>query len=123
VTRADGPRPQAFGDWDAPVTDGAYRIDVPEYRECAWCGERFRPGDAGAIQPAGHAEHKECSLRNVMGGIGHHVDHARYCHGPLGPDAGLTRRLSAILVWGLLVERLQVTDFDLANLRGDGDGA
>jgi hypothetical protein len=119
LAAADVPRVRAFGRWDAPITDGADWIDVPLGRMCVWCREPFQPGDSGAIMPAGHAEHKECSLRNVMGGIGHHVNHARYCHGELGPDAGLSRRKSAMLVWGLIVERLVVTEFDLDNLRGD----
>ncbi len=42
--------------------------------------------------------HRECQLRTVMGGIGHLVDHERYCHG-VGPDAGLSRRRSSLLVW------------------------
>jgi hypothetical protein len=49
--------------------------------------------------PSGFAQHRECSLRSVMGGIGHIVDHARYCHGDLGTDAGLPYRVSALLVW------------------------
>jgi hypothetical protein len=35
----------------------------------------------------------------VTGGIGHLVDHNRYCRGEAGPDAGLSRRASSILVW------------------------
>lgn len=42
--------------------------------------------------------HRECSLRSVIGGIGHLIDHAHFCHGPLGPDAGLDYRTSALLV-------------------------
>jgi hypothetical protein len=90
---------RAFGDWDAPITDGAEWIDVPTELWCMYCRERFEPGDNGAVMPNGFAQHRECSLRSVYGGIGHLVDHERYCRSELGPDAGLTYRLSSLLVW------------------------
>ena len=90
---------KAFGIWDAPMTDDAEWIDVPTDMRCMTCGERFADGDNGAIMPTGFATHRECSLRAVWGGIGHQVDHARYCKSDLGPDAGLTKRQSALLVW------------------------
>jgi hypothetical protein len=43
--------------------------------------------------------HRECSLREVLGGIGHLLDHKYYCRGLHDPDAGLTYRESALLVW------------------------
>lgn len=42
--------------------------------------------------------HRECALRVVMGGIGHLLDHSHFCHGDLGPDAGLDYRTSALMV-------------------------
>jgi len=90
---------RAFGDWDAPVTDGAERIDVPTACACMYCREHFEAGDNGCIFPTGFAAHRECSLRSVVGGIGHLVDHGRYCRDELGPDAGLPYRISALLVW------------------------
>ena len=42
--------------------------------------------------------HRECALRTVIGGIGHLLDHAHFCHGELGPDAGLDYRTSSLLV-------------------------
>lgn len=41
--------------------------------------------------------HRECSLRSVIGGIGHLIDHAHFCRG-VGPDAGLDYRTSSLLV-------------------------
>lgn len=111
------PPVQAFGTWDAPATDDAVWIDVPTHLQCIWCGEAFQDSDNGAIQPMGHAEHRECAFRNVMGGIGHHVNHARYCHTDLGPDAGLPKRTSALLVWRHLVERDPVDEPQLQWLR------
>lgn len=113
----DLPPVRAFGEWDAPITDDAEWIDVPTGLVCVHCGEPFAEGDNGAIMPTGFAEHRECGYRGVMGGIGHHVDHARYCRGELGTDAGLSRRQSALLVWRHLVERDLVTEAELEELR------
>lgn len=44
------------------------------------------------------AMHRECSLRNVMGGIGHLIAHDYWCTERHDPDAGLTYRQSALLV-------------------------
>jgi hypothetical protein len=41
--------------------------------------------------------HRACSLRSVVGGIGHLLDHDHFCMG-VGPDAGLDYRTSALLV-------------------------
>ena len=92
-----------FGVWDAPVTDDDIPIDPPIGQHCLWCEEDIQEGDNGRITSAGCVEHRECSLRNVMGGIGHLVDHVRYCHG-VGPDAGLSRRQSSLLVWEFFQE-------------------
>jgi ribosomal protein L24E len=101
TNRGHIPPVRAFGEWDAPVTDEAEWIDTPVGATCMYCGESIQNGDNGAIMPNGYVQHRECSLRSVWGGIGHHVNHARYCGGELGPDAGLTYRESAILVWRL----------------------
>lgn len=63
------------------------------------CHERFVEGDSGAIMLSGYAQHRECSLRAVRGGIGHLVNHAKYCGQQGDPDAGLGYRKSALLVW------------------------
>lgn len=111
------PPVRAFGEWDAPITDDAEWIDVPTDFECVHCSQRFREGDNGAMMPMGYPEHRECGFRATQGGIGHMVDHARYCGGELGPDAGLTRRQSSWLVWRLVVERHTVAEETLAMLR------
>jgi hypothetical protein len=83
------------------------------------CRETFRAGDNGAIMPNGFAQHRECALRSALGGIGHLVDHARYCASDHGPDAGLTSRQSALLVWRVICDRVPVTVHDLERLRAD----
>jgi len=42
--------------------------------------------------------HRECMLREVMGGIGHLIAHPYWCGTHNDPDAGLTRRQSSLLV-------------------------
>jgi hypothetical protein len=95
---------KVFGIWDAPVTDDHEPINAPVGERCMWCRELIAEGDNGRIAPVwgagygGQIEHRECSLRNAVGGIGHLVDHERFCH-DVGPDAGLTRRQSSLLAW------------------------
>jgi hypothetical protein len=118
----DLPPVRAFGVWDAPVTDDAEWLDsAPTDMACMYCQEAFVEGDNGAVMPTGHAQHRECSLRSVWGGIGHHIDHARYCGGELGPDAGLTYRQSALLVWRNVVDKKPTTEADLEELRRTED--
>lgn len=107
-----------FGVWDAPVTDELDPIPTPVGERCMHCREQIAEGDNGAVMPFGHfVQHRECSLRSVMGGIGHHIDHARYCAGEFGTDAGLSYRRSALLVWQLLIERKRITEANLEHLR------
>lgn len=117
MLRAGMSEVKAFGTWDAPVTDGAERIEVPLDRVCMSCERAFLAGDNGAVMPSGYAQHRECVLRSALGGIGHHVDHARYCRGELGSDAGLSPRQSALLVWRHLIEGVPVTEAELTAMR------
>lgn len=61
--------------------------------DCILCDEPMLDERSRTVQPM----HRECGLRSVMGGIGHLIDHAHFCKGELGPDAGLPYRLSALL--------------------------
>jgi len=42
--------------------------------------------------------HRICMLREVAGGIGHHIAHEYWCEEMGDPDAGLTRYQSAQMV-------------------------
>lgn len=64
---------------------------------CAHCSEQIR-ADEERADIITLDVHRECALRSVMGGIGHLLDHAHFCQGELGPDAGLDYRTSALLV-------------------------
>jgi len=113
----DDPPVHAFGIWDAPATDGAIWIDVPTHLSCMHCRRDFIPGDNGLVNAGGWGQHRECSLRAVMGGIGHLVDHRRYCIGMRDPDAGLNYRQSAWLAWRHLTGGGKVTVEELEGLR------
>lgn len=95
----------------APVCeDDSERVPVPVGLPCLACRELIREGERGTVTSAlvdgegGWPEataapiHVECSLRTVIGGAGHHADHARWCVEARDPDAGLTYRRSALLV-------------------------
>lgn len=73
--------------------------------ECLLCGEEIHDlsltvGTIGADgQPRLVPVHHECNLREVMGGIGHIIAHPYWCKERHDPDAGLTYRQSAMLVY------------------------
>jgi hypothetical protein len=60
--------------------------------------------------------HRACAMREVTGGIGHLIDHDRYCVRDGDPDAGLSYRESARCVMAVC-ERLGV-ETTLAGLHG-----
>lgn len=64
---------------------------------CELCREDIDPGEVSR-KVSTMAAHRECLLRSVAGGIGHLIDHAHFCGERGDPDAGLSYRLSALLV-------------------------
>lgn len=112
-------RGQVFGTWDAPATDDDDPIDVPTDRQCMHCQRFFEEGDNGRLDPYnGYAYHRECHLRGVLGGIGHQVDHERYCTLGGDPDAGLSYYESSKLVWEWFQEtQMHPTVVQLMNWR------
>jgi hypothetical protein len=71
---------------------------------CIMCGEYTRPTDELAeghwFDEKGEQRvcHRECALRNVIGGIGHLTDHELWCRWKKDPDMGMTYRQSALAV-------------------------
>jgi len=63
------------------------------YRTCILCNEIVME-PVSEVQPT----HRSCSLRNVMGGIGHLMAHEYWCVQQGDADAGLTYRQSARMV-------------------------
>ncbi len=96
------------GDWGAPVCAGATVVPAPLGDACGYCEEPIRDGDQGVLQVFVRTDgadrrpiHKECMLRQVLGGYGHHMDHAYWCGQMHDPDGGLSRRESSLRVWEL----------------------
>ena len=72
---------------------------------CPLCEEPVtaeQAADPGALRIGGlggdRVAHRECLLRDVMGGIGHIENHGYWCHERHDPDGGRTRRQSALEV-------------------------
>jgi len=67
---------------------------------CVYCDEPLHgnvaPGMIATMEGPRYG-HVACSLREVLGGIGHLIAHEYWCRQG-DPDAGLTRRQSALLV-------------------------
>lgn len=64
-------------------------------KNCELCGEPCRNPFEGVRTMHGH---RECFLRDGIGGIGHLIAHDHWCGEPRNdPDAGLTYRQSALL--------------------------
>jgi hypothetical protein len=69
-------------------------MDAPEQVLCQLCGEHIDEIDVEHF-------HRECMLREVMGGIGHHIAHDYWCLRRGDPDAGFTYRESALMVYAI----------------------
>ena len=74
---------------------------------CVLCDEAIWPDDDWVPMNPVQSAHRECSLREVIGGIGHLLAHEYWCH--RDTDAGLTRRQSALMV-AKLVDLLGVEE-------------
>jgi hypothetical protein len=61
---------------------------------CQLCGELLDDPDLNAY-------HRECGLREVLGGIGHNIAHEYWCLQKHDPDAGYTYRESAQMVYAI----------------------
>jgi hypothetical protein len=96
--------------WPSGICDdGGHQIDTPTGEHCQLCEELIKEGDRGSfvgvqsytiLAPV----HRECSLRSVMGGIGHLEDHSVWCKEMHDPDGGEDYRTSAVLVWNWIEE-------------------
>ena len=101
-----------FGEpWPSGVCDEGERVQTPVGEDCAYCTVPIGPDDQGSLiwwldEASAYQVpvHKECSLREVLGGIGHLTNHLRWCVGEHDPDAGLTRRESSLKVWAWVSE-------------------
>lgn len=71
------------------------QIATPLHMACRHCGERFAEGDMGMIDEGGTALHYECSMRLVIGSVGHQHKTC-FCYGGDHEDPpGMTKREAA----------------------------
>jgi hypothetical protein len=83
---------------------------VGEVVICVLCTEPIADWTTSvAIGPVGSDSlgHRECLLRNVLGGIGHLLDHQHWCIQMHDPDGGMTYRESAIAVDHWVTQRAE----------------
>lgn len=105
ISLPEGPprSPYFFGEpWPSGICDMGRRVPAPIGRPCVHCSEAIEADQQGSFTytPGGPLPvHKECSLRSVVGGIGHIEDHAYWCVTMGDPDGGRTLRQSALEVW------------------------
>lgn len=93
-----------FGDpWPSGICDDGVRVETPVGKRCELCDVPIAKDDQGTfignVNGALGPVHRECSLRMVVGGIGHLTNHTYWCGQHSDPDGGLTYRESAIEVW------------------------
>jgi hypothetical protein len=92
-----------FGEpWPSGICDDGQRVDTPAGERCLLCDEPIEADHQGSFvydETGPRPVHQECSLRMVLGGIGHLEDHHRWCTGEGDPDGGRTYRQSALEVW------------------------
>lgn len=103
-----------FGDpWPSGICDDGTQVETPVGEHCELCDEPIQAFDQGSFIGAVHGEegawvgvlapvHRECSLRSVLGGIGHLTNHIKWCSEMHDPDAGLGYRESALQVWSFV---------------------
>jgi hypothetical protein len=97
-----------FGEpWPSGVCeDGGAQVETPRGELCELCKtpifEHDQGNFIGRLDGGLGPVHRECSLRSVLGGYGHHIDHDYWCTEQHDPDGDLTYRESALAVWGLL---------------------
>jgi hypothetical protein len=101
-----------FGEpWPSGICDeGGVQVETPVGEKCLHCSEPIELGQQGSfifdgsriLRGGGMVQqpvHRECSLRAVIGGIGHLEDHHYWCQHQHDPDGGRTYRQSALEVW------------------------
>ena len=82
-----------FGDpWPSGICDEGRQVTTPINDDCELCGEGICDQDQGSFMFGLDGQkkpvHRECSLRSVMGGIGHWNNHVAWCIDRHDPDGG-----------------------------------
>ena len=101
-----------FGEpWASPICDEGIRAETPTDAECLFCSEPIAANDCGMLMPAyegGEVHfapvHRECSFRNVIGGI-EHLTAGPHRVGDCYKGSTLTYRESSLAAWDYLVNQ------------------
>lgn len=97
-----------FGEpWPSGICDYGIQVPTPVGVPCHLCDLLIEEDDRGSFiyalsttaPPARLPVHRECSLRSVVGGIGHLMNHPLWCTCRHDPDAEMSYRESALAVW------------------------
>lgn len=88
--------------WPSGICDEGTQVPTPVDENCAMCHEPIDPHHQGSFIGTEYGLapiHKECSLRSVLGGIGHLTNHLHWCLEEGDPDGGYGYRRSSLMVW------------------------
>lgn len=80
--------PQGRKEWEE-------QVEAPVGELCIMCEEAIEPGDVGTINTAGQIAHHACSIRAVIGSVGHQLGKCSCFGGTEEDPPGLTRRQAA----------------------------
>lgn len=78
---------------------------TPVGQMCVLCREPVADGDIGTINGVDQVAHYECSMRSVIGSVGHQMGRCSCFGGTEEDPEGLTRRQAAIAAARLWDER------------------
>lgn len=89
--------------WGLAIEEPRLMVEPPAGVTCERCGEGFAPSDYGTIIPfieaSGSArpayEHRECTLRGIVGSVGHQLRECGCFGGTYDDPPGLTKREAA----------------------------
>jgi hypothetical protein len=86
-----------FGEpWGSSTLGVIPQVDVPLGAVCVWCEELIDEHDSGIVYANGPVAHRDCFLRQVIGGV-NHIRGCCTCHGGTEPPdpPEMTRREAA----------------------------
>lgn len=96
-----------FGEsWGAPVCDPDEHVETPFGAVCLWCDELVDEDDSGFVYANGPVAHRDCFIRQAVGGLNHVEGRCTCCGGTDPPDPpGISRREAARLAVAAFLRR------------------
>jgi hypothetical protein len=81
------------------------QVKPPIGEPCILCEEPIEPGDIGTINIAGQVAYHACSIRAVIGSVGHQLGKCSCFGGAEEDPPGMSRREAALAAAELFYER------------------